>query len=119
MGDLQTLAYYLKGHQPDSLRKLLETIAGGSSSNNAPSLIVRYLTLLSVADLLKRFNKHADASVLMDAEKALSSLEQKELLIQLDGAKGEHFLRWFKAKFFEPVATMTRTSKEGDRFGTD
>ena len=119
VGDLQTLAYYLKGHQPDSLRKLLETIAGGNSSSKAPSLIVRYLTLLSVADLLKRFNKHADASLLNDAEKALSSLEQKELLTQLDGAKGERFLRWFKAKFFEPVAAMTRSSKEGDLFGTN
>lgn len=118
-GDSQTLAYYLKGHQPDSLRKLLETIAGADSNRKAPSLIVRYLTLLSVADLLKRFNKHADATLLNDAEKTLSSLEQKELLTQLDGAKGEHFLRWFKAKFFEPVAAMTRSSKEGDRFGTD
>lgn len=118
-GDLQTLAYYLKGHQPDSLRKLFETIAGSDSTRKAPSLIVRYLTLLSVADLLKRFNKHADATLLNDAEKALSSLEQKELLTQLDGAKGEHFLRWFKAKFFESVAGMTRSSKEGDRFGTD
>jgi len=118
-GDLQTLAYYLKGHQPDSLRKLLEAIAGSDSNRKAPSLIVRYLTLLSVADLLKRFNKHADATLLNDVEKALSSLEQKELLTQLDGAKGEHFLRWFKAKFFEPVAGMTRSSKEGDRFGTD
>ena len=118
-GDLQTLAYYLKGHQPDSLRKLLETIADSDSTRKAPSLIVRYLTLLSVEDLLKRFNKHADANLLNDAEKALSSLEQKELLTQLDGAKGEHFLRWFKAKFFEPVAGMTRSSKVGDRFGTD
>lgn len=118
-GDLQTLAYYLKGHQPDSLRKLLETIAGSDSNRKAPSLIVRYLTLLSTADLLNRFNKHADATLLNDAEKALSSLEQKELLTQLDGAKGEHFLRWFKAKFFEPVAAMTRSSKEGDCFGTD
>lgn len=118
-GDLQTLAYYLKGHQPDSLRKLLETIAQSDSTRKAPSLIVRYLTLLSVADLLKRFNKHADATLLDDAEKALSSLEQKELLTKLDGAKGEHFLRWFKAKFFEPVAGMTRSIKEGDRFGTD
>lgn len=118
-GDLQTLAYYLKGHQPDSLRKLLETIAESDSTRKAPSLIVRYLTLLSVADLLKRFNKHTDATLLNDAEKALSSLEQKELLTQLDGAKGEHFLRWFKAKFFEPVAGLTRSSKEGDRIGTD
>lgn len=118
-GDLQTLAYYLKGHQPDSLRKLLETIAESDSTRKAPSLIVRYLTLLSVADLLKRFNKYTDATLLNDAEKALSTLEQKELLTQLDGAKGEHFLRWFKAKFFEPVAGVTRSSKEGDRFGTD
>lgn len=118
-GDLQTLAYYLKGHQPDSLRKLLETIAGSDSSRTAPSLIVRYLTLLSVADLLKHFAKHADKSLLNDAEKALSSLEQNELLTQLDGMRGEQFLRWFKAKFFEPVAEMTRSNREGYRFETD
>jgi len=106
-GDVQTLAYYLKGHQPDSLRMLLETIAMANPTSKAPSLIVRYLTLLSVADLLKRFAKHTDETLLNDAEKALSSLEQNELLTQLDGTKGEQFLHWFKAKFFEPVAKMT------------
>lgn len=118
-GDLQTLAYYLKGHQPDSLRKLLETIAGSGSISTAPSLIVRYLTLLSVADLLKLFAKHADETLLNDTEKALSSLEQNELLAQLNGTKSEQFLRWFKAKFFEPVAEMTSSNREGDRFETD
>lgn len=82
-------------------------------------MIVRYLTLLSVSDLLKRFNKHADASLLEDAETALLTLEQGELLPQLDEEKGEQFLRWFKAKFFEPVATMTRPSREGDCFAKD
>lgn len=114
-GDSQTLAYYLRGQQPDSLRKLLETIAE-APGKQSPSLIVRFLTLLSVADLLKRFAKHADAALLEDVENALLALEQKELLTQLDGEKGEQFLHWFKAKFFEPVATMTRSSREGDYF---
>lgn len=117
-GDSQTLAYYLKGHQPDSLRKLLEAIAAVDTKTNKPTstLIVRYLTLLSAADLLKRFIKHADASLLHDTEKALVDLEQDELLKALDGANGEQFLRWFKAKFFEPVAVMTRARKEGECF---
>ncbi len=117
-GDTQTLTYYLRGQQPDSLRKLLETITK-PPGKQSPSLIVRYLTLLSVSDLLKRFNKHADASLLEDAETALLTLEQGELLPQLDEEKGEQFLRWFKAKFFEPVATMTRPSREGDCFAKD
>lgn len=117
-GDVQTLAYYLRGQQPDSLRMLLETITK-PPGKQSPSLIVRYLTLLSVADLLKRFNKHADVSLLAEAEKALLALEQRELLTQLDEEKGEQFLRWFKAKFFEPVATMTRSSREGDCFAKD
>jgi hypothetical protein len=117
-GDSQTLAYYLKGHQPDSLRKLLEAIAAVDTKTNKPtsSLIVRYLTLLSAADLLNHFTKHADASLLHDTEKALVDLEQDELLKELDGANGEQFLRWFKAKFFEPVALMTRSKKEGECF---
>jgi len=114
-GDSQTLAYYLRGQQPDSLRKLLETIAEAPGKRSS-SLIVRYLTLLSVADLLRRFAEHADASLLEVVEKALLALEQNELLTQLDGEKGKHFLRWFKAKFFEPVATMTRLSRERDSF---
>lgn len=120
-GDSQTLAYYLKGHQPDSLRKLLEAIAAVDTKTNKPtsSLIVRYLTLLSAADLLNHFTKHADASLLHDTEKALVDLEQDELLKELDGANREQFLRWFKAKFFEPVTVMTCSKKEGERFEAD
>lgn len=112
-GDFQTLAYYLKGQQPDSLRKVLGSIVGLDSTNKEASLIVRYLTLLSVTDLLKRFAVHSDEALIHEAEKALTALERNELLTQLDGAEGEHFIRWFKTKFFEPVAAMTRTSGEG------
>ena len=112
-GDFQTLAYYLKGQQPDSLRKVLASIVGLDSTNKEASLIVRYLTLLSVIDLLKRFAVHSDETLIHEAEKALTALERNELLTQLDGAEGEHFIRWFKTKFFEPVAAMTRTSGEG------
>ncbi len=112
-GDFQTLAYYLKGQQPDSLRKVLGSIVGLDSTNKEASLIVRYLTLLSVTDLLKRFAAHADEALIHEAEKTLTALERNELLTQLDGAEGEHFIRWFKTKFFEPVAAMTRTSGEG------
>jgi len=112
-GDFQTLAYYLKGQQPDSLRKVLASTVGSDSTNKEVSLIVRYLTLLSVTDLLKRFAAHADEALIHEAEKALTALERNELLTQLDGAEGEHFIRWFKTKFFEPVAAMTRTSGEG------
>lgn len=108
VGDLQTLAYYLKGYQPDSLRKVLASIAGSDSTNKAAPLIVRYLTLLSIADLLRRFSAHAGESLLQEAEQALIALEQDELLAQLDGVEGEQFLSWFKAKFFEPVGQMTR-----------
>lgn len=117
-GDLQTLAYYLHGHQPDSLRKLIETTAK-TPNEKPPSLIVRYLTLLSVVDLLKRFAKHTDASLLRNAEKALLRLEKNELLMQLDADQGEQFLHWFKAKFFEPVTAMKRLSREGDSFAKD
>lgn len=117
--DLQTLAYYLQGHQPDSLRKLLVTIAETNSDEQSPSLIVRYLTLLSAADLLKRFTTHADPLLLQEAKNALLYLEQNELLPQLDGAEGEQFLCWFKARFFEPVAARKCSSMEGYRFAED
>lgn len=112
-GDFQTLAYYLKGQQPDSLRKVLASIVELDSTNKGASLVVRYLTLLSVTDLLKRFAAHADEALVREAEKALTVLERDELLTQLDGAEGGHFIRWFNTKFFEPVAAMTRTSGEG------
>lgn len=101
--DPQTLAYYLKGQQPDSIRKLLEATVESNADKARPSLIVRYLTLLSIIDLLNRFIEHTDPSTLHDAEKALSVLEHSELLPQLDDADGERFLSWFKTKFFEPV----------------
>jgi len=112
-GDFQTLAYYLKGQQPDSLRKVLASIVELDSTNKGASLVVRYLTLLSVTDLLKRFAAHADEALVREAEKALTVLERDELLTQLDGTESGHFIRWFNTKFFEPVAAMTRTSGEG------
>jgi hypothetical protein len=118
-GDLQTLAYYLMGQQPDSLRKLLASIVGSDLSNKKASLIVRYLTLLSVVDLLKRFAVHTDGCLLRDAEQALFVLEKDELLIQLNGVGGEQFLRWVKAKFFEPVAPMTGSVGEGEQLEKD
>lgn len=108
VGDLQSLAYYLKGHQPDSLRKVHASISGSDSTNKAASLIVRYLTLLSIADLLRRFSAHADEALLQEVEQALIALEQDELSAHLDGVEGEQFLSWFKAKFFEPVGQITR-----------
>ena len=118
-GDLQTLAYYLEGQQPDSLRKLLASIAGSGSSDKAASLIVRYLTLLSVIDLLKRFSAHTDGCLLRDAELALSVLERDELLNQLDVADGKQFLRWVKVKFFEPVTRMASHVEEGEQLEKD
>ena len=73
-GDFQTLAYYLKGQQPDSLRKVLASIVGLVSTNKEASLIVRYLTLLSVTDLLKRFAVYSDEALIHEAEKALTVL---------------------------------------------
>lgn len=92
---------------------MLASIVGLVSTNKEASLIVRYLTLLSVTDLLKRFAVYSDEALIHEAEKALTVLERDELLTQLDGAEGEHFIRWFKTKFFEPVAAMTRTSRDG------
>lgn len=106
-GDEGTLAYFLKGHQPDSLRQAVVSLRA-VADRGQPSLIVRYLTLLSVEELLQRHKAHADESLLHEVQLAVEKLEREELLVQLQGDDKLRFIQWFKEKFFQPVAEMTR-----------
>lgn len=106
-GDESTLGYYLKGHQPDSLRKVVASLRSITESGQ-PSLIVRYLTLLSVEELLRRHRAYADESLLHEVQQAVETLEREELLAQLQGEDKHRFIQWFRGKFFQPVAEMTR-----------
>jgi hypothetical protein len=106
-GDESTLGYYLKGHQPDSLRKVVASLRSVAGSGQ-PSLIARYLTLLSVEELLRRHRAHADESLLHEVQQAVEKLEREELLAQLQGDDKLRFIQWFREKFFQPVAEMTR-----------
>lgn len=106
-GDAQTLAYFLKGCQPDSLRKVLESVRP-AADGKAPSLIVRYLTLLSVDELLQRYPEQADPALAAEVRQAIEALEETELRAQLQVGDKDRFLAWFRKKFRQPVADMTR-----------
>ncbi|MGZ3853437.1 MAG: phospholipase D-like domain-containing protein [Flavisolibacter sp.] len=105
--DERTLAYFLKGCQPDSLRKVIESIQV-VDTQNTPPLIVRYLTLLSIAELVHQYSDHADPELSLMVDKAIEHVEKNELLDQLQLANKEQFIEWLKERFFQPVATITR-----------
>lgn len=107
-GDERTLAYFLKGHQPDSLRQVVVSLQSVADRGGQPALIVRYLTLLSVEELLRRHQAHADEGLLHEVQQTIDRLEREELLAQLQGDDKLRFIQWFKEKFFQPVAEMAR-----------
>jgi hypothetical protein len=104
---MRTLSYFLKGCQPDSLSKVVDSVQP-KQAENTPSLIVRYLTLLSIDELLKRYQCYADPGLVKKVEDAISQLEQNELLNRLQMDDKVRFLNWFKEKFFQPVEDITR-----------
>ncbi len=113
-GDQQTLAYYLEGQQPDSLRKVMASISQTPQQDKEASLIVRYLTLLSIEDLLQRYSDHdgrTEKPLLPEVQTLLSAIEEKELLPKLDAKDGQRYLQWIKAKFHQPVADLTRAGR--------
>lgn len=104
------LAYYLAGCQPDSLKAMLESVeaAGGDEE----TVVVRYLTLVSMQGLLTRYPQHSCATLIRRVQALITELENEELLRQLDEAEGARFLDWFRTQFQRPLNAVNSRKKD-------
>lgn len=109
-GNYAKLAYYLAGCQPDSLRAMLDSVQ--AAAGDEETLVVRYLTLVSMQGLLNRYPLHRCADLESGVAAAISGLERQELLGQLDEGEGRRFLQWFRAQFQRRLSTSKSPNKE-------
>jgi len=98
--DEKTLAYFLKGRQPDSLASVIEQLEQGTAEGKPP-MIVRYLSLLSIRELLHRHVAYADNNLLPRVARLIETLERDELyeLLTREGHDASRFIGWFRAQF--------------------
>ncbi|EJN38449.1 hypothetical protein PMI38_02073 [Pseudomonas sp. GM84] len=109
-GNHAKLAYYLAGCQPDSLRAMLDSVQ--AAAGDEETLVVRYLTLVSMQGLLNRYPQHRCADLEAGVGAAIRGLERQELLGQLDEGEGRRFLQWFRAQFQRRLSTSKSPNKE-------
>lgn len=110
-GKDEILSYYLKGCQPDSLRGVLDS----TEVSEPPSLVVRYLTLLSVAELLENYQLEADSELIARVAQAIEKTESDPGFDNVpDKTK---FLVWVKQKFRQPIkGSQKLDSTLGDQY---
>lgn len=98
-GRADELAYYLDGQQPDSLRGLANSL-GATDQESQISLIVRYLTLLSMDEVLALYPpKSSDLK-----SEVLELIGQTEQNAEFNALPNKfEFLAWIKDKFTMPV----------------
>lgn len=102
------LAYYLDGQQPDSLRGLTNSL-GATENDSQVSLIVRYLTLLSMDEILTIYPPKSD-DLKREVMKLIGEAEQNEEFNALPN-KSE-FLDWIKEKFTMSVSLVATSLKQ-------
>lgn len=101
-GRTDELAYYLDGQQPDSLRGLANSL-GATDHGSQVSLIVRYLTLLSMDEVLTLYPPRSD-DLKREVMELIVQTEQDEEFNSLPN-KSE-FLAWIKEKFTMPFSQV-------------
>lgn len=104
------LAYYLAGCQPDSLTAMLESVEAGGGDEE--TVVVRYLTLVSMQGLLARYPQHSCATLTRRVQALIAELENDELLCHLDEAEGTRFLEWFRTQFQRPLTPASSRKKD-------
>ncbi|APW47981.1 hypothetical protein [Rhodoferax antarcticus] len=98
-GRTNELAYYLDGQQPDSLRGLANSL-GATDDGSQISLIVRYLTLLSMDEILTLYPPKSN-NLKREVLELIGQTEQNE---EFDALPNKfEFLAWIKDKFTMPV----------------
>lgn len=109
-GNHKKLAYYLAGCQPDSLQAMLDSVKDGGRDEE--TLVVRYLTLVSMQSVLNRYPGHSCVTLVRGVEAVITELENDELLGHLDEAEGRRFLDWFRAQFQRPLIAANSRKKD-------
>lgn len=109
-GNHKKLVYYLAGCQPDSLQAMLDSVKDGGGDEE--TLVVRYLTLVSMQSVLNRYPGHSCVTLVRSVEAVITELENDELLGHLDEAEGRRFLDWFRAQFQRPLNTANSRKKD-------
>jgi hypothetical protein len=100
--------YYLDGQQHDSLAGLAKAL-GASGESKDVSPVVRYLTLLSMDEILVRWRP--EGSALAHEVKALiAATESSEAFDALPNK--EKFLQWIKEKFSMPIRRLHQAAAE-------
>lgn len=115
-GNTAVLDYYLRGCQPDSLRGILD--ASHPARGEAAPVVVRYLTLLSVAEVFHEFV----GSSIREQDRELSErieacLRETEQAPEFDTIpEREQFLAYIRTVFHMPVAELAkRVANHGKR----
>ena len=108
--DTKKLAYYLAGCQPDSLKAMLESVVAGSGAEE--TVVVRYLTLVSMHGLLTRYPLHGCATLTRRVQALITELENNELSGHFDEAEGARFLEWFRVQFQRPLTAAHSRNKD-------
>jgi phosphatidylserine/phosphatidylglycerophosphate/cardiolipin synthase-like enzyme len=107
LNDFNTLHYYLHGCQPDSLRGVLDSLQP-AEGRTVPSLIVRYLTLLSIDEVLDLHSSYAEPALKGQVQACITEAEGES---GFDGIPDrDRFLSFIKQKFRMPVKGIIRNS---------
>jgi hypothetical protein len=105
------LDYYLDGKQHDSLSGFAKALHGTDGSA-AVSPIARYLTLLSMAEILVLWQRE-DTELAHEVQNLITATEDSEAFNALSNKI--EFLKWIKEKFSMPVRRLHNAAIERER----
>lgn len=110
-GRTDELAYYLDGQQPDSLRGLARAL-GATDQVAYVSGIVRYLTLLSMDEVLAAYPT-VSGDLVHVVRNLINVTEQSEEFNALPDKV--NFLNWIKEKFSMPLRQASLTTNQQEQ----
>lgn len=108
-GREEELAYYLDGEQPDSLTSLAKALSS-TDNQRQTALIVRYLTLLSMDELLATWRPGSELGLRVQA--LIGATENDGEFSAM--ADRDAFLAWIKEKFSMPVRRVNCAHVTGE-----
>lgn len=106
-------AYYVDGQQPDSLRGLTRALNAVDQLVHI-SVVVRYLTLLSMNEILLMYPPMSD-DLLCDVQKMINETEDNEEFNAIPDKM--EFLSWIKEKFnmqIKPISPFTERVEQNN-----
>jgi hypothetical protein len=107
--------YYLDGQQPDSLSGLARAL-GAADQVEHVSVVVRYLTLLSMNEVLVAYPPTND-HLLRDVKQMIIETEDNEEFNTIPDKAD--FLNWIKEKFSMPIIQIDSSTKQLEQNNAD